>query len=272
MYPENCSTADALSRAPMSDADDNVPQSQEEVEVLIDGVVSSLPASAQWLQMYHKSQAEDSECAWVQEYCKTGWPVKCLVEPDLLPYWKARSSLTMHKDLLLYNHRSVVPVALRKETLERVHKSHQGIECCHSRIRQSVWWPGVAGHVQQKVEQCSVCASHRREPLIPTPLPDYPWQVIGSDLCELKGEHYPVAVDYFSRYPEVIKLTTTTPATVISTLGSIISWYGIPGVIMALSLPLKSLPPLLRHMGFNSSQAVPDTPRVMARQNELSKP
>ena len=96
--------------------------------------------------------------------------------------------------------------------------------------------------------------------------------MIGSDLCELKGEHYPVAVDYFSRYPEVIKLTTTTPATVISTLGSIISWYGIPGVIMALSLPLKSLPPLLRHMGFNSSQAVPDTPRVMARQNELSKP
>jgi len=40
---------------------------------------------------------------------------------------------------------------------------------------------------------------------------------------------------------------------------------------MALSLPLKSLPPLLRHMGSNSSQAVPDTPRVTARQNELSK-
>jgi len=52
----------------MSDADDNVPQSQEEVKVFIDAVVSSLPASAQWLQMYRKSQAEDSECAWVQEY------------------------------------------------------------------------------------------------------------------------------------------------------------------------------------------------------------
>ena len=107
----------------------------------------------------------------------------------------------------------------------------QGIECCHSRIRQSVWWPGVAGHVQQKVEQCSVCASHRREPLIPTPLPDYPWQVIGSDLCELKGEHYLVAVDYFSRYPEVIKLTTTTSAAVISALKSLFSRYGIPEVV-----------------------------------------
>jgi len=63
-------TADALSRAPMSDADDDVPQSQEEVEVFIDAVVSSLPASAQRLQMYHKCQAEDSECTRVQEYCK----------------------------------------------------------------------------------------------------------------------------------------------------------------------------------------------------------
>ena len=101
--------------------------------MFIDSVVSSLPASAQQLQMYRKRQAEDSECAWVQEYCKTGWPVKCLVEPDLLPYWKARSSLTMHKDLLLYNHHIVVPVALRKETLERVHEGHQGIEHCHSK-------------------------------------------------------------------------------------------------------------------------------------------
>ena len=78
-------TADALSRAPRSDADDDVPQSQDEIEVFIDAVVSSLPASAQRLQMYRKCQAEDSECARVQEYCKTGWPVKRLVEPDLLP-------------------------------------------------------------------------------------------------------------------------------------------------------------------------------------------
>ena len=96
----------------------------------------------------------------------------------------------MHKDLLLYDHRTIVPVVLWKETMERVHEGHQGIELCRSQIKQSVWWPGVAGHIQQQVEQCSVhvCAragSQRKEPLIPTPLPDYPWQVIGSDLCEL---------------------------------------------------------------------------------------
>ena len=54
----------------------------------------------------------------------------------------------------------------------------------------------------------SVCK--RSQPPERTP---YPYTLtrlpIGSDLCELKGEHYLVAVDYFSCYPEVIKLTTT---------------------------------------------------------------
>jgi len=60
------------SQVPKSDGDDNMPQSQEEVEVFTDVVVSSLAASAQWLQMYHKCQAEDSECTRVQEHCRIG--------------------------------------------------------------------------------------------------------------------------------------------------------------------------------------------------------
>ena len=37
---------------------------------------------------------------------------------------------------------------------------------------------------------------------------------------------------------------------------------------MAFSLLLKSLPHLLSHMGFDSSQAVPDTHRATTRQND----
>ena len=51
------------------------------------------------------------------------------------------------------------------------------------------------------VAQCTVCAKDsvvRKEPLMTTPLPDYPWQVLGSDLFTLKGEQYLVIVDYFS--------------------------------------------------------------------------
>ena len=47
-------------------------------------------------------------------------------------------------------------------------------------------------------------------------LPEYPWQVVGTDLFEIGGVHYLLTVDCFSRYPEVIKLTSTTSVAVIT--------------------------------------------------------
>ncbi len=80
------------------------------------------------------------------------------------------------------------------------------------------------------VQQCSVCAKEaatKTEPLKPTALPSYPWQVLGSDLFELQGTHYLVIVDYFSRYPEVVKLTTTTSSAIIAALKAVFSRHGI---------------------------------------------
>jgi len=42
--------------------------------------------------------------------------------------------------------------------------------------------------------------------------------MVGTDLFELKGSHYLLIVDYFSRYPEITKLVSTTSATVITAL------------------------------------------------------
>ena len=46
--------------------------------------------------------------------------------------------------------------------------------------------------------------------MIATALPDYLWQIVGSDLLHHKGTTYLLIVDYFSRYPEIVKLTDTT--------------------------------------------------------------
>ena len=126
-------------------------------------------------------------------YCQTEWPGKDSITPDELPYWKVRSSLTVHLGLLLYNHRIVVPKPLQKETMLRLHEGHQGIECCRMQAKTSVWWPGLSKELTETVAQCTVCRKYstmRREPLTTTPLPDYPWQVVGSDLFWLKGEQY----------------------------------------------------------------------------------
>ena len=90
---------------------------------------------------------------------------------------------------------------------------------CRARARCSVWWPGITKQIAEMVRQCHVCAQEaqqRKEPLIKSALPDYPWQVVGTDLFELKGTHYLLVVDYFSRYPEVIKITSTTSVSIYS--------------------------------------------------------
>ena len=59
-----------------------------------------------------------------------GWPKKQLIPPNLTPYWKARDSLTICTDLLLYNSRIVVPKSMQQETLRKIHSGHLGIEKC----------------------------------------------------------------------------------------------------------------------------------------------
>ena len=49
-----------------------------------------------------------------------------------------------------------------------------------------------------------------------------------ADLFQLKGADYLVQVDYFSRYPEVHKLTTTTSQSIINSLKIVFACHGMP--------------------------------------------
>ena len=60
--------------------------------------------------------------------------------------------------------------------------------------------------------------------MIPTPMPKHPWERVGTDLFELATwEYYIVIGDYYSRYPEVIRLTSTTSASGIATMKSAVA-------------------------------------------------
>ena len=143
------------------------------------------------------------------EYCKSNWPQKHLIHPETIPYWKFRSSFSIHENLLLFNDIIVVPTSLRREMLQHIHEGHQGIERCRVRARASVWWPNISKEIMISVQKCQECVKasiERKEPLIISPLPDWPWKTIGTDLFELDKKRYILVVDYFSRYPEVIRL------------------------------------------------------------------
>ena len=67
---------------------------------------------------------------------------------------------------------------------------------------------------------------------MPTPLPAHPWEKVGADLFKFQSSTYLVVIDYFSRYPEVLKLTSTTSMSTIFVLKSIFACHGTPAILV----------------------------------------
>lgn len=106
-----------------------------------------------------------------------------------------------------------------------------------------MWWQGITSQLKQMVQSYTTCgktAHPRRGPLLTTPLPEYPWQMIATDLFELQGKQYLLIVDYFSRYPEVARLTTTTSAAVITAMKAVFARHGIPEMVRSDNGPQYS--------------------------------
>ena len=119
--------------------------------------------------------------------------------------------------------------------LERIHEGHQGIVKCRERAKISIWWPGISNDVENFVNNCVKYAKFRpnhTEPVIPSELPERPWQKVSMDLFVYNDTNYLLVVDYFSRWIEIAILNCgTTSADVIVQLKSIFAKYGIPEVV-----------------------------------------
>ena len=177
------------------------------------------------------------------KYCKDGWPGKTKLSEVTLPYWREQCHLNLRGDLLLHGRRIIIPAAKQTQVLSKIHEGHQGIQRCRLRARLSVWWPGLSQKLEQYIQSCQHCTKEntpRREPLMPTPLPEYPWQQIGTDLFQDGKITYLIAIDYFSRYPEVVSLSSTTSKGVIQALKSMLARHGIPATVMSDNGPQYS--------------------------------
>ncbi|CAB4025773.1 Transposon Ty3-G Gag-Pol poly, partial [Paramuricea clavata] len=165
--------------------------------------------------------------------------------------------------------RLVIPSRLQRQTLNQIHEGHQGISKCRERAKISVWWPGLSAQIKVMVENCTTCSKYRQQhpdPLMPTPLPQRPWQLIATDLFILEKVTYLLVVDYYSRYVEVVALPKSTSSSKITqALKTIFARHGIPDEVRSDNGPQyhsDEFAQFAKEWGFKHSTSSPRYPQA----------
>ena len=172
------------------------------------------------------------------------WPSRKQAPACLQPYWNIRADIYESDGFLYVGERLIIPHALRKQILQKLHMGHLGVQKCTERARKSFFWPGLSNDIREEVSKCESCMrfsnKQRREPLMPHEVPELPWYKVAMDIMEFRSRNYLVVVDSFSHFPELRLLGNKTADDIILALKSIFSVHGVPVSIMADNMPFNS--------------------------------
>ena len=185
---------DALSRSPLKEG-------QEDKDVLSTNcsIIYSINSITEKVETLSKlntteigiQQENDVALKLVKTYIINGWPSKQNCSKECLLYYKFRENFALIDGILTYQDRIVIPESLRKKCLKDIHSGHFGLNKSKSRAKQTIWWPSISNHIEQKVLQCEKCLKNRKpgtEPMLCLDIPVLPWSTVGADLLEYKGK------------------------------------------------------------------------------------
>ncbi|XP_045108661.1 uncharacterized protein K02A2.6-like [Portunus trituberculatus] len=209
---------DALSRFPVQAPNEEDKAASDDEDLLHALVIASVNAVTQegtslmplrdkTLEKVRASAVRDPEYSALRTAILTGFPEhKQELVDDLRPYWKIRDQLAVDDDLVVYGPRLIIPKGLRRETLQRLHDSHQGIARTKRRARQTVYWPGIERDIAQVVSSCRECRA-----LLPRQANEPLWQhddpptrvfeSVSADYFHLAGRTFLVYIDRKSGWP-----------------------------------------------------------------------
>ena len=153
-------------------------------------------------------------------------------------YKRVQDQLSFADGLVLRGDRIVVPTALQQKAVDVAHSSHLGIVKTKSLIRESLWFPGIDRRVEASIKDCVPCQASlppkkERGDVLATPLPESAWDEISVDFYGPlpSGEYLMVAVDDFSRYPEVEILHALSAKAVMPRLDALFARHGVPNIM-----------------------------------------
>ena len=225
---KNMHLADTLSRAYLPSTAHPTATEFENINA-----ATFLPISTTRLREIQQATEVDEILGNLKNTILRGWPEeRNQVPTQVAPYFHVRDELSIQDGVIYRGQRIVIPTNLRNDIKHKLHASHQGIESCLRRARETVFWPGMSAEVKELIATCETCrkfeTSNPKEPLMPHDVPSRPWEQVGVDLFELNKKDFMVTVDYYSNFWEVDRLTSTISAAVILKLKSHFARHGCP--------------------------------------------
>ena len=229
------SIADALSR--VSPLKPQAGDLKDVPRIRVNEITATVMASESRLDRVRKATAADPELSQLAHFIHHGWPLHRHQSPQAVhPYWHYKEELSLEAGLIYKGSRLVVPATQKEEFLRDLHTGHLGEDKTLALARETVYWTGITEDIRMKIKNCEHCQqlrpSQQKEPLQPHDVPAGPWQKLGIDFFELKGQNYLLIADYYSRFPIVKHVKSMTAKATILKLKTIFSEMGIPAEVM----------------------------------------
>jgi hypothetical protein len=170
---------------------------------------------------------------FLMETILKGWPMdKASCHYKVHEFWNFRDMLTVNNGVIYKGTQIVMPKALHRVMLMKIHEGHLGIEKCKRRAREVMYWPGINQDIANTVSSCSACITYQNrqqaEPLHPHEVTERPWQKLGADLFMWQDKNYLLITDYYSSYPEMCTLKGTGSKPVIDFMKATFARHGVP--------------------------------------------
>ena len=185
-----------------------------------------------------RSTQADPVLRKVYRFITGGWPQTNAVDPELKRFHARQESLSTVDGCILFAERLVIPAQHRKRCLDQLHNGHPGTQRMKAIARSYVYWPSIDEDIAGYVKACRHCASVARSPPhtapVPWPKASGPWQRIHVDFAgPIDGEYYLLAVDSFSKWPEIVQTRRITSAATIGILRGLFARLGMPVTLVS---------------------------------------
>ncbi len=236
--PGKDNPADYLSRHPTKNQDSQVSIDGDDRHVNF--IVSHAVPKAMYLEEIKCATLEDTTLQEVAKRCRSRrWHDACPPNVDqtaLTSFKRIQDELCVlpDNDLILRDHRIVIPERLQARTMAIAHEGHQGLVRTKKLLREKVWFPGIDRQAEIVLKDCLACqamtaSKQEADPPAMSDLPSAPWEKVSTDFWgpTPDGKYILLTLDEYSRFPLVDIVNTTAADTVIPCYEK---WFGLFGI------------------------------------------